>query len=152
MVVYDISRRDSFTSLKSWFDEIDRYSENAPKILVGNKSDLGASRAVDYTEGKVLLRQYSSQFIIIIIIIIIIVIIFVVLILIFICLISHCRSLQKANRSYFWRQARRTTIMYMRHFQHYVPYLWTAPDLSVRLNLTIIYVKSVLRRGLILIQ
>ena len=40
--------------MKQWLQEIERYaSENVNKLLVGNKSDLTAKKAVDYTKAKV---------------------------------------------------------------------------------------------------
>ena len=40
IVVFDITDRKSFTGLRNWLNDADRYSENTCKILVGNKSDL----------------------------------------------------------------------------------------------------------------
>ncbi len=40
--------------MKQWLQEIDRYaSESVNKLLVGNKSDLTAKKAVEYTKAKV---------------------------------------------------------------------------------------------------
>lgn len=41
--------------MKQWLQEIDRYaSENVNKLLVGNKCDLTAKRAVEYNKAKVM--------------------------------------------------------------------------------------------------
>ncbi|KAF8894457.1 GTP-binding protein ypt1 [Infundibulicybe gibba] len=41
IVVYDVTDNDTFTNVKQWLQEIDRYaSEGVNKLLVGNKSDL----------------------------------------------------------------------------------------------------------------
>ena len=53
-VVYDVTDQESFTNVKQWLNEIDRYAnENVNKLLVGNKSDLTAKKVVDYQTAKV---------------------------------------------------------------------------------------------------
>ncbi|XP_048491757.1 GTP-binding protein YPTM2 isoform X2 [Beta vulgaris subsp. vulgaris] len=53
IVVYDITDQESFNNVKQWLSEIDRYaSNNVNKLLVGNKSDLTANRAVSYETAK----------------------------------------------------------------------------------------------------
>ena len=50
---------DTFTNVKQWLQEIDRYaSEGVNKLLVGNKSDLTSKKAVEYTVAKVRLRTF----------------------------------------------------------------------------------------------
>lgn len=58
-MVYDITDRESFLSVKHWLQEIEKYptgeyrnaAENAEVILVGNKLDLAAQRKITYDEG-----------------------------------------------------------------------------------------------------
>jgi GTPase SAR1 family protein len=51
---FDFFLQESFNNVKQWLQEIERYaSENVNKLLVGNKSDLTAKKAVDYTKAKV---------------------------------------------------------------------------------------------------
>jgi Ras-related protein Rab-1A len=53
IVVYDVTDMDSFTNVKQWLHEIDRYAaDNVNKILVGNKSDLEATRVVTTEQGQ----------------------------------------------------------------------------------------------------
>ena len=52
---------DTFTNVKQWLQEIDRYaSEGVNKLLVGNKSDLTSKKVVEYSAAKV--RFLSSTF------------------------------------------------------------------------------------------
>jgi signal recognition particle receptor subunit beta len=44
---------DTFTNVKQWLQEIDRYaSEGVNKLLVGNKSDLTSKKVVEYSAAK----------------------------------------------------------------------------------------------------
>ncbi|CAN0345374.1 unnamed protein product [Ectocarpus sp. 8 AP-2014] len=64
IVVYDVTDKESFNNVKQWLHEIDRYAcENVNKLLVGNKSDLEAKRAVTTEEAKVRRREatYSQK-------------------------------------------------------------------------------------------
>lgn len=55
---------ESFNNVKQWLNEIDRYaSENVNKLLVGNKCDLTANRAVSYETAKVNTVNYNRQII-----------------------------------------------------------------------------------------
>jgi len=48
MIVYDITRPESFNNVDKWFNEIREFGEkNVQLLLVGNKSDLKHLRAVD---------------------------------------------------------------------------------------------------------
>ena len=48
MIVYDITRPESFNNVDKWFNEIREYGEkNVQLLMVGNKSDLKHLRTVD---------------------------------------------------------------------------------------------------------
>ncbi len=48
------SFQESFSNVKTWLQEIDRYaSTNVSKLLVGNKCDLTNKKVVDFTTAKV---------------------------------------------------------------------------------------------------
>lgn len=54
IVVYDCTDLETFNNLKQWLEEIDRYAcENVNKLLVGNKCDLVAKKAVSEQTAKV---------------------------------------------------------------------------------------------------
>merc|ERR1712137_593377 len=53
IVVYDVTDQASFSNVKQWLQEIDRYAcENMGKLLVGNKCDLTTKKVVDYNTAK----------------------------------------------------------------------------------------------------
>eukprot|EP00831_Metopus_contortus_P040111 TRINITY_DN31416_c0_g1_i3.p1 TRINITY_DN31416_c0_g1~~TRINITY_DN31416_c0_g1_i3.p1 ORF type:complete len:275 (-),score=40.45 TRINITY_DN31416_c0_g1_i3:40-864(-) len=53
ILVYDISDRNSFDSIKYWLDDLEMYGNKLEmKLLVGNKSDLKANRAIEQFEAK----------------------------------------------------------------------------------------------------
>lgn len=53
MLVYDITKRQSFDHVARWLDELRGHADNNIVImLVGNKSDLGTLRAVPTEDAK----------------------------------------------------------------------------------------------------
>ncbi|XP_028786912.1 ras-related protein RABA6a [Neltuma alba] len=53
LLVYDISRRSSYESVRKWLWELKEFgNEDMVVILVGNKCDLDQSREVEKEEGK----------------------------------------------------------------------------------------------------
>ncbi|WMV26600.1 hypothetical protein MTR67_019985 [Solanum verrucosum] len=66
IMVYDVTRRDTFTNLSDiWAKEIDLYSTNQEciKMLVGNKVDKESERVVSKKEGIEFAREYGCLFI-----------------------------------------------------------------------------------------
>ncbi|THH20360.1 hypothetical protein EW146_g984 [Bondarzewia mesenterica] len=54
---------NTFTNVKQWLQEIDRYaSEGVNKLLVGNKSDLTSKKVVEYSVAKEFADQLSIPF------------------------------------------------------------------------------------------
>ncbi|KAL5546060.1 hypothetical protein UlMin_005747 [Ulmus minor] len=65
ILVYDVTRRDTFTSLSDvWIKEVELYStnQNCVKMLVGNKVDRESERAVSREEGMALAKGLGSMF------------------------------------------------------------------------------------------
>jgi len=53
MIVYDITNEASFRNISNWLQEIERYAYGSTmKVLVGNKSDLAAGRAVSKEKAE----------------------------------------------------------------------------------------------------
>ena len=63
LIVYDIARRDSFTSISTWIEDC---KNSSPKsvfmVLVGNKCDLEQNREVTEEEGKELAEENGMLF------------------------------------------------------------------------------------------
>lgn len=61
MIVYDVSNRESFSNVKSWRDQIERYAcEDVKIVLVGNKCD--KDREVSHQEGVDLAESMEVKF------------------------------------------------------------------------------------------
>jgi len=64
IIVYDVTDQVSWFNVKQWLQEIARYAcENVNRLLVGNKADLTAKRAVDYNTAKELADTLGIPFI-----------------------------------------------------------------------------------------
>ena len=62
IVVYDVSNRASFESVRRWCADIDKFAAtDVNKLLVGNKTDLPA-REVGTSEGQALAAQLGMPF------------------------------------------------------------------------------------------
>ena len=66
MAVYDVSNRDSFTSLNKWLNDVmtTRPGRPIPGVVVANKSDLRdvGRLAVSFEEGENFARQHGLAF------------------------------------------------------------------------------------------
>ena len=52
MIVYDIAKKETFTNLNKWLNEVETYAnEGVLMILVGNKTDLNSQRQVSAESG-----------------------------------------------------------------------------------------------------
>jgi Ras-related protein Rab-2A len=64
LLVYDITRRESFTHVKSWLQEVKSNGNPHMQILlVGNKNDLESERVVSYEEGESTAKENGLGFI-----------------------------------------------------------------------------------------
>eukprot|EP01105_Mastigella_eilhardi_P016451 TRINITY_DN3761_c0_g1_i2.p1 TRINITY_DN3761_c0_g1~~TRINITY_DN3761_c0_g1_i2.p1 ORF type:complete len:206 (-),score=48.71 TRINITY_DN3761_c0_g1_i2:90-707(-) len=63
LLVYDITRKDTFEHLATWLDDCRRYSsQNITIMLIGNKCDLEQSRAVSREEGERFAKENNLVF------------------------------------------------------------------------------------------
>ncbi|XP_075175692.1 LOW QUALITY PROTEIN: ras-related protein Rab-2B [Anomaloglossus baeobatrachus] len=63
LLVYDITRRETFIHLTSWLEDARQHSSsNMVIILIGNKSDLESRRDVSREEGEAFAREHGLIF------------------------------------------------------------------------------------------
>jgi GTPase SAR1 family protein len=60
IVVYDITNRKSFEGVRKWINDIKRFAEEIPVIIIGNKTDLETMRQVSYEEGQLLAKELDE--------------------------------------------------------------------------------------------
>jgi len=62
VMLYDASNQDSFSHLRNWSEQVDRYCpDTAIKMIVGNKTDL--SKVVSVDDAKAFATELGSNFI-----------------------------------------------------------------------------------------
>ena len=63
LLVYDITRRDTFTHVTKWLEEVkSNSSKSICIILIGNKKDLEDKRQVTYEEGENFAKEHGLMF------------------------------------------------------------------------------------------
>lgn len=63
-IVFDLTDKRSFEAVESWLEEIGEHaSENARKILIGNKSDLEEERTVEDKTARDFATSHGMQYI-----------------------------------------------------------------------------------------
>ena len=64
LLMYDITNRNSFESIKNWLIEVEKHADkNIYKVLIGNKIDLEKDRDITYNEGKEYAESEGMKFI-----------------------------------------------------------------------------------------
>jgi Ras-related protein Rab-18 len=65
VLVYDVTRRETFDSLDGWNREVDVNTDGAPvvRVLVGNKIDESDKRQVSRKEGEAWAHEHSMLFV-----------------------------------------------------------------------------------------
>ncbi|KAF8095528.1 hypothetical protein N665_0330s0010 [Sinapis alba] len=63
LLVYDITRRETFNHLASWLEDARQHANpNMSIMLIGNKSDLAHKRAVSKEEGEQFAKEHGLLF------------------------------------------------------------------------------------------
>jgi Ras-related protein Rab-1A len=63
ILVYDVTRRETFENIRNWNGEIIKGSGKIALILVGNKIDLKDERVVTFEEGEALAEELGISYI-----------------------------------------------------------------------------------------
>ena len=64
IIIFDISKRETFTNLENWMGKIKSYVPvYVFRLLVGNKNDLESKREVSYEEGLMFANAYGMPYI-----------------------------------------------------------------------------------------
>ncbi|XP_037462428.1 ras-related protein Rab-2-A-like [Triticum dicoccoides] len=64
LLVYDITRRETFNHLASWLRDVRQFAKgNMTIMLVGNKCDLSHRHAVSYEEGRKFANEHGLIFV-----------------------------------------------------------------------------------------
>jgi Ras-related protein Rab-18 len=65
ILVYDVTRPETFKNVTEWLKEVDTYStqENAVKMLVANKIDQEQSRVISKEQGRQFAKEHSMLYI-----------------------------------------------------------------------------------------
>jgi len=61
-IVFDLTNKDSYDNIPSWFDEVYSNCEKIPVVLVGNKKDLSEERVITTEEGEVMAKRMSEEY------------------------------------------------------------------------------------------
>lgn len=63
LLVYDITRRDTFLQLGRWLDEVKEHgTPHTVVMLIGNKADMESRRQVSYAEGQAFAEKHGLVF------------------------------------------------------------------------------------------
>ena len=65
IIVYDITNRKSFESVRVWMNRINKYGhrpQSLPKMIIGTKCDCEESRAVSKEQGQSVADEYGALF------------------------------------------------------------------------------------------
>lgn len=62
VLVYDTTSTSSFDHIDEWVTEVNRYTTDSTKILVGNKCDLASQKMIDFSTGEKKARELQIDF------------------------------------------------------------------------------------------
>ena len=63
LLVYDITKEETFESCKDWLEQLRKHGEtNCEVMLIGNKNDLESNRAVKYEQASYFASENNLMF------------------------------------------------------------------------------------------
>ncbi|TFF90576.1 MAG: GTP-binding protein [Promethearchaeota archaeon] len=62
-IVFDVTNRESFENIQTWYDEVNQFLDlkKLPIVIVGNKVDLENQRIIEYQEGVKMTKEISEK-------------------------------------------------------------------------------------------
>ncbi len=63
IIVYDVTRKDTFENVENWLNEVQEYTGPIPMIICGNKIDLTDKRQVSTKQGNSYASKINKTFI-----------------------------------------------------------------------------------------
>lgn len=63
IIVYDITRKETFDNIENWISEVQEYSGKIPMVICGNKKDLASQRQVTTKQGSSHASKLNKSFI-----------------------------------------------------------------------------------------
>ncbi|TFG00413.1 MAG: GTP-binding protein, partial [Promethearchaeota archaeon] len=63
LIVYDVTRRETFENIRGWFEEVRNGAPRIVLVLVGNKSDLKEQREINREEAENLAQELGLSYI-----------------------------------------------------------------------------------------
>ena len=62
VLIYDTTSNGSFDHIDDWVTEVNRYTTDSTKILVGNKCDLDSQKMIDTSKGEKKAKELGVDF------------------------------------------------------------------------------------------
>ena len=62
ILVYDITRINTFENILNWMKKVKENNENLPILIIGNKKDKEDERKITFEEGKKFAEEYKINF------------------------------------------------------------------------------------------
>jgi len=62
LIVFDITRKETFKMLPMWITDLQKHEPGTPFVIIGNKSDLSSQRVIDRELGEKIAHYYDTAY------------------------------------------------------------------------------------------